>query len=173
MKKCFLGGFLIFSGICFSKYEKLETAITVFVFFCILTVAALQDIERMQISDGCCVAICAAAVPAMITMPEIPLEARLAGAVCVSAPMLVLTVLRRGAFGGGDIKLMAAGGFFLGWRITVIAALLAVFLGGLYCGYLLIVKKAERNSHFAFGPFLCMGMMLGTLFEQVIISLVG
>lgn len=169
MKKWFLGGFLICSGICFHKYETTGAAVTVFLFFCILAVAAFQDMDRMQITDGCCAAVAAAGLAAMITIPEITVVSRLLGAVCVSVPMLILAVVRPGAFGGGDIKLMTAGGVFLGWRITVMSAIAAVVLGGIYGGYLLVVKKAGRATKFAFGPFLCMGMMIGTLYGEEMI----
>lgn len=171
MKKWFLGGFLILSGICFYKYENSGTAVTVFAFFCILTAAALQDMDKMQISDGCCAAVFVPAFAAMLTMPEITITSRLLGTVCVSVPMLILAVVRPRAFGGGDIKLMAASGFFLGWRTTVISAVLAIIFGGMYGGYLLWVKKAEKTSRFAFGPFLCVGMMIGILYGERMIHL--
>ena len=97
-------------------------------------------------------------------MPGISLLARLAGALCVSVPMLVLAVLIPGAFGGGDIKLMAACGLFLGWKITLVSTALAILFGGIYGCYLLAAKKADRKAHFAFGPFLCIGMAIGLLY---------
>ena len=69
-----------------------------------------------------------------------------------------------GAFGGGDIKLMAVGGLFLGWRVAVTSAVISIFLGGAYSLYLLIIKHADRKTYFAFGPFLCVGMAIGKIF---------
>ena len=84
--------------------------------------------------------------------------------------MLVLTILIPGAFGGADIKLMAAGGMFLGWRCTVLAAVLAVLLGSIYGLWLLFVKQKERKGTFAFGPFLCAGMAAALLWGDKIIA---
>ena len=92
------------------------------------------------------------------------LGGRALGAVCVSGPMLLLCLLIPGAFGGGDIKLMAAVGLFLGWQHTLLAAFLAILAGGCYGIWLLATKKAGKKDHFAFGPFLCAGIVAAMLF---------
>ena len=118
----------------------------------------------MEIEDGCQIAMVILAAISIFTMPETSLLARLAGALCVSLPMLVLSIVIPGAFGGGDIKLMAACGLFLGWKITLVSAALAILFGGIYGCYLLAVHKADRKAHFPFGPFLCTGMAIGLLY---------
>ena len=153
-----LGGLLAL--LCVYKYENYGTALTVFAFFSILTVVAFLDIDTMEIEDGCQIAAVIVAAISIVTMPGISLLARLAGALCVSLPMLVLAVVIPGAFGGGDIKLMAACGLFL----TLVSAALAILFGGIYGCYLLAAKKADRKAHFAFGPFLCIGMAIGLLY---------
>lgn len=47
-------------------------------------------------------------------VPEHGLIDRLIGALIISVPMLLLALAIPGAFGGGDIKLMAVSGAFLG-----------------------------------------------------------
>ena len=37
--------------------------------------------------------------------------------------------------------------------------------GGVYGMYLLAAKKADKKDHFAFGPFLCAGIVLAMLFR--------
>lgn len=81
----------------------------------------------------------------------------------VSLPLFAITLAVPGAFGGGDIKLMAVIGFFLGWKMSLTAFMLAVFSGGIYGIGLLLSKKKGAKEHFAFGPFLCAGTAL-TLF---------
>lgn len=77
-----------------------------------------------------------------------------------------LSLLIPGAFGGGDIKLMAAAGLFLGWKSTVISAVLAVFAAGAYGLYIRMIKKAGRGQCFPFGPFLCAGMAAAVLWGK-------
>jgi leader peptidase (prepilin peptidase)/N-methyltransferase len=62
------------------------------------------------------------------------------------------------AFGFGDIKLMAAAGFFLGWQHTLVALFLGILIGGVYGIYLLATRKKGGEEHFAFGPALCAGI---------------
>ena len=71
-----------------------------------------------------------------------------------------------GGFGGGDIKLMAAAGLFLGWQRTLLAGFLALVGGGTYGIWLLAARKAGRRDHFAFGPFLCAGLAAALLFGE-------
>ena len=95
---------------------------------------------------------------------------RLLGVVCVSVPMLLLCLAVPGGFGGGDIKLMAAAGLFLGWRHTLLAGFLGLVGGGLYGIWLLAARRAGRRDHFAFGPFLCAGLVLAMLFGEPVLQ---
>ena len=82
----------------------------------------------------------------------------------------VLCLLIPGAFGGGDIKLMAAAGLFLGWQQTLLAMFFGILGGGFYGMYLLAAKKADKKDHFAFGPFLCVGIVLAILFGDPVLE---
>ncbi len=135
-------------------------------FFIVLLTASYQDIKKMEIKDGCHAAIVLLAAAAMLLDRNTGTASRLLGALCVSAPMLALSLLIPGAFGGGDIKLMAAAGLFLGWKSTVISAVLAVFAAGAYGLYIRMVKKAGRGQCFPFGPFLCAGMAAAVLWGK-------
>ncbi len=138
--------------------------LTAAAFLAVLAAASFWDITKREIPDGCHAAILALAAVSLYTMPGMAVSSRLAGAVCVSGCMLLITLVFPGAFGGGDIKLTAAGGLFLGWRAALVSMVIAVFSAGCYAGYLLVVKRAGRSAQFAFGPFLCLGMALGLLF---------
>lgn len=89
----------------------------------------------------------------------IAVKDRLIGAVIVAMPMLFLTVLMKGGFGGGDIKLMAVSGFLMGVKMIVYSAALGIVLGGIYVSVLLAEGKIGRKDAFAFGPFLVMGII--------------
>lgn len=78
----------------------------------------------------------------------------------VGVPMFLITLIRPGAFGGGDIKLMAVSGMVLGWEKCLSAFVCAVFFSGIYCLFLIICKKSGRKTAFPMGPFFCLGMMI-------------
>ena len=78
----------------------------------------------------------------------------------------VLEVLSRGDLGGGDVGLGALLGLYLGW-ISYEAILVGLFtsflVGGLFALVLLVTRKANRHTHFAFGPFLIVGTLIAVL----------
>ncbi len=94
------------------------------------------------------------------------------GGICVSLPMLIISLIVRGAFGGGDIKLMAACGLFLGFYSTLTGALIGMLTAGIYGIYLLLIKKAGRRAKIKLVPFLALGLSLAALFENLLISLI-
>ena len=96
----------------------------------------------------------------------------LIGAVCVSVPMLILALIIKGAFGGGDIKLMAAAGLYLGWKYTLAGLVVGMFIAGLYGIYLLIRKKAGAKSKLHIAPFLAYGLGAAALFGDLMIRLI-
>jgi leader peptidase (prepilin peptidase)/N-methyltransferase len=78
----------------------------------------------------------------------------------------VLEVLSRGDLGGGDVGLGGLLGFYLGWLSyeAIFVGLFASFLvGGFFAVALLVTRKANRNTHFAFGPFLIVGTLIAVL----------
>lgn len=122
--------------------------------------AAAGDIRKGTISNRINAAILALALGSAFVVPQVSLASRCLGVVCVSMPMLLLSCLRPGAFGGGDIKLMAAGGAFLGWRGILLSMALAIVAGGAACMALLLFQNKHRKDPVIFGPFLCLGMIL-------------
>lgn len=127
-------------------------------FFAILAAVAFSDGKTRKIPDGLVAAAGALGMISIPFFPEISLAARIAGFFSVSTVLLAIALIVPGAFGGGDIKLMAVCGFFLGWRMSFQAFFWAILMAGVYVVWLLIVKKAGRRVQFAFGPFLCMGI---------------
>lgn len=80
----------------------------------ILLSIALIDAETQTIPDRLNFALAVCGVAGTALSPA-GWRGHIIGAVCVSVPMFLLCLAIDGAFGGGDIKLMAAAGLFLGW----------------------------------------------------------
>ncbi|MDD3796686.1 MAG: prepilin peptidase [Lachnospiraceae bacterium] len=140
-----------------------------FAFFAICAIISLVDWDTMEIPNGFVIAMLVVALVSIPVFPEISAAKRLIGLAVVSVPMLLLSLAIPGAFGGGDIKLMAAAGLLLGWKLTLVSMFLAVLTGG-YGIYLLAGKKKGRKDHFAFGPFLCIGMTAALLWGQALLD---
>jgi leader peptidase (prepilin peptidase)/N-methyltransferase len=88
------------------------------------------------------------------------------GAVTTWALLFLVRVLSRGDMGGGDVSLGACLGLYLGWASStaVFVALLASFVvGGGVALTLLTLGKADRKTHFPFGPCLIVGSLVAVL----------
>ena len=88
-----------------------------------------------------------------------------ASALSASACRSCCWLLSEGAFGGGDIKLMAACGLFLGWKLNLTALFFALLVGG-RLGLAAADKTQGQKDQLAFGPFLCAGVAASALFGQ-------
>jgi prepilin signal peptidase PulO-like enzyme (type II secretory pathway) len=83
---------------------------------------------------------------------------------------LLLAVLSRGGVGGGDIKLYAVVGLFLGTPLLVLSVLLSTLSGTVYGVLLMLTKGAGRKTEIPFGPFIALGAMLSFLYGESIID---
>ena len=130
----------------------------IFAYLGILLVVALIDWDTQMIYDRFHIMILILAVFDFLLYPEREIVTRLIGALIISVPMLILALVIPGAFGGGDIKLMAASGLLLGTASTVCAMFIGIVTGGGYAAVMLAGKKLEKKDQFAFGPFLALGL---------------
>lgn len=93
----------------------------------------------------------------------------LIGAVCVSLFLYILYVASKGrAIGGGDIKLMAAAGLFLGWKEIILAFITGCVLGAII--HVLRMKISKAEHVLAMGPYLSFGIAFAGLFGKGIIE---
>lgn len=68
------------------------------------------------------------------------------------------------AMGGGDIKIFAPIGIFLGWKMTFVALLMSIILAGVISLILVIIKVKDRKSTIPFGPFIVIGTLVTYLY---------
>lgn len=127
-------------------------------------------------------------VPDVITLPGIPL-----GFLCATTVLPVgwvdsgLGILLGGGFlwamaglspylfgreglGGGDIKLLAMIGAFLGWKPALLTVLIGALAGSLVGVSLLALKKLQRNQYLPFGPFLALGALVSLFFQRELLD---
>lgn len=130
----------------------------IFIFLAVLMIVAGIDWDTCIIYDRFHVIIGILGLVSIGLFPGITLTSRLIGLAVIAVPMLVLALMIPGAFGGGDIKLMAVCGWLLGWKANLFAMFIGLLTAGLYCGIMLTKRKLRRKDHFAFGPFLAVGL---------------
>lgn len=135
-----------------------EYGITV-VYLMILCRIAYADWKYQIIEPWTHIGILTLACMEMVFRVGVSVQERCLGAVVIAVPMLVLTVLLKGGFGGGDIKLMAVSGFLNGVKVITYAGMLGIILSGIYVSMMLAAGKMGRKDSFALGPFLVMGII--------------
>ena len=87
----------------------------------------------------------------------------------VSLFLLLLLVLTRGqAMGGGDVKLMAATGLLLGWKLNLLAFAFGCILGSVI--HLFRMKIQGESHRLALGPYLALGVMISVLWGNQFIQ---
>ena len=77
-------------------------------------------------------------------------------------------VYKRETMGGGDIKLTAAIGAFLGWKMLLVGLFLAFLLGA--AGGLIYLAIGGRDKTIPFGPFLAAGALLALVIGQALLT---
>lgn len=96
------------------------------------------------------------------------------GLFAVSVLLWIIYQVSKGrAIGGGDVKLMAAAGLFLGWKNIIFAFCVGCILGAVI--HVARMKLSERkgqeaNHVLAMGPYLAAGIAIATLFGDSFIS---
>lgn len=77
-------------------------------------------------------------------------------------------VLSKGGMGGGDIKLIAMIGAFLGWKDVLLTIFIGAFTGSLVGIFLMLFKGKRRKDPIPFGPFLAAGAIISLFLDREI-----
>lgn len=136
----------------------------------IFVVISISDWRTHKIPDRWNAGILLVAVLLALVDSSVSWQERILGMFAVSVPMACLLFFVPGSFGGGDIKLMAVCGLILGWPRIAAAGFLSVVTGGCYAIWLLATRRAGRSDHFAFGPFLAVGVVLSLLYGDQLLA---
>ena len=75
----------------------------------------------------------------------------------------------REGMGGGDIKLLAMIGAFLGWRGVLVTLLLGSFTGAIIGIVLIVARGSDSRLPIPFGPFLALGAVCALFFGDALI----
>lgn len=87
----------------------------------------------------------------------------------VSLLLLAIYLISRGrAIGGGDVKLMAVCGLFLGWEKALLALGVGCVVGSII--HILRMKFSGANKVLAMGPYLSFGVFIAALFGNSILA---
>ena len=90
----------------------------------------------------------------------------------VSVPLAIIYYVSKGrAIGGGDVKLMAVAGLFLGWKLVLVALIAGCLYGSVI--HIIRMKVSGEGKQLAMGPYLSAGIVTALWFGQRIVEWYG
>ncbi|MBM3220948.1 MAG: prepilin peptidase [Candidatus Rokubacteria bacterium] len=115
------------------------------------------DLEHELIPDAITLPGVVTGLVANVATGAVPWLDSVIGAIVAGGGFFAIIVASGGGMGGGDMKLGAMLGSFLGWQLTIVALFLAVVAGGGGALAVLSTGKKGRKDPIPFGPFLALG----------------
>ena len=151
-RKSLLGILFTGSGLWLSLHVSIPEILFLLYATALLLLMTMTDFEQYCLFDDMMIPFALGGVIWCMVFPETAINhgiAVLAG----GGVFFLLAVLSGGALGGGDVKLVAALGLWLGTEQLLTVVCLGMVFGGVVAGILLLLKKKKRKSAFAYGPY--------------------
>jgi leader peptidase (prepilin peptidase) / N-methyltransferase len=157
------------------RFGPSHQAILYFAFISVLLAITFIDIDHRIIPDHLTLPGIPLAFLASFALPEISLIDSLLGILAGGGTLYAVAwgymrLTRKEGMGGGDIKLLAMIGAFIGWKgvlFTVFAASLVGSIAGLI---VMLRTRGDMKLAVPFGPFLSVGAIVYIFFGAELIS---
>ena len=164
----------LFAVCAFLKFGLTIEALISYIFIASLIVITFIDIDHRIIPDaislpGIPIGFAASFFSPVITYLESLIGILVGGGSLLLVAWVYGLITHKEGMGGGDIKLLAMIGAFVGWQGVLLTIFLSSAIGTL-CG-LLVMIRSRKNMKLAipFGPFLAMGAMIHIFFGNELI----
>ena len=161
--------FALLTLLCLLRFDLSVLCLRNWIFLCCLFCLSLVDLEAYIIPDGCLLIAAGAyiaALPFLGTGFGEILRAVLAG-IAFGGGLLLLSlvmekVLKRESLGGGDVKLFAVVGLYLGFVGTLLCVMLACVLGLVFAA--VRNRGGGKGRAIPFGPSISLAAALTLLY---------
>jgi leader peptidase (prepilin peptidase)/N-methyltransferase len=145
-----------------------------FAFLCSLIVITLIDLYHQIIPDVISLPGIAVGLLGSLVLPQGSfLQAFLGVLFGGGSLFLVATVyqwlLKREGMGGGDVKLLAMIGAFLGWKAVILTVVLSSFIGSVVGIALMLIRGKDFKYAIPFGPFLSLAAAIALYYGEPMI----
>jgi leader peptidase (prepilin peptidase)/N-methyltransferase len=159
----------------FLKFQFSPTFFALFLFCSALVVITFIDLEHQIIPD--CISLPGIGVGFAVSflLPWLGWKNSLIGIVAGGGSLLIVAygyqlLTKKEGMGGGDIKLLAMMGAFLGWRSIPFIIFTSSLLGSVVGISLMLARKKDSQLPIPFGPFLALGALLFIFFGRQLIT---
>lgn len=144
-------------------------------FFSSLVVVIFIDLSHQIIPDAITLpGMLLGLLAASTVLPPGPINSLiglfLGGGLFYLVAILSLALLKKEGMGGGDIKLIAMIGAFLGWKGMLLTIFLAALAGSVSGLFMVLVRGRSRAAPIPFGPFLAVGAMVSLFWGAEILQ---
>ena len=160
------------AGLFLAAYEAFgptaDAAVAAVLLAALVAITAI-DLQYQIIPDVVSLPGILAGCLANVATGRVPWVDSLLGIVVGGGVFLVIILASGGGMGGGDMKLGAMLGAFLGWKVVLVAVFVAVLLGGALALGLLASGKRGRKDPIPFGPFLALGGAAGLFYGERVV----
>lgn len=165
----------VFAVFTFLRFGPSLDSLIYFVFVSALIVITFIDLDLKIIPDvislpGIVLGFAASFVLSEVTVLESAIGLLFGGGILYLIAFGYHLLTGHDGMGGGDIKLLAMIGAFLGWKGVILTLLLSSFGGAIVGGVLMYA--CGKNSKYAipYGPFLALGAVMHLFFGERLIS---
>lgn len=156
------------------KYGPSWDYLIYFSFASALMVITVIDLDHQIIPDvislpGVGVGLISSFVLTHITFLESLIGMVLGGGSLFLVATIYQWLFKREGMGGGDIKLLAMIGAFLGWKAVILTILLSSLIGSVAGMVVIVFKGKDFKYAIPFGPFLSLGALISMFYGENII----
>ncbi len=168
-------GLTAFSSVLlFIKYGISLNYLIYFAFVSALIVITVIDLYHQIIHDvislpGIGVGLLSSLILSNITFWESLIGIISGGGILFLVAVGYQWLFKREGMGGGDVKLLAMIGAFLGWKSVFLTIILSSFIGSVVGIVLIAIKGKNLKYAIPFGPFLSLGAVISLFYQNEII----
>lgn len=146
-----------------------------FVFAAALVTITFIDLDHRVIPDvislpGIAVGLAVSLVSPLVTPVDAVLGALAGGGVLLGIALGYQAIRGQEGMGGGDVKLLAMIGAFLGWQSVFVTLMVASLIGSLIGVAVMLYQRADTKLAIPFGPFLACGALVALFFGDRILA---
>jgi leader peptidase (prepilin peptidase)/N-methyltransferase len=163
------------SFLLFVKYGATLTYLLYFSFISALIVITVIDLYYQIIPDvisipGIGVGLLGSLIIHYITFFNSLIGILVGGGSLFLVAILYQWFFKREGMGGGDVKLLAMIGAFLGWKSVILTILLSSFIGSIVGIAIILLKGKDFKYAIPFGPFLSLGAVISLFYGDGLVQ---
>lgn len=128
--------------------------------FSLSLVISQIDLEHYIIPNRLVIILLLTGIMYHILVQDLTILNRFFGLVLGFTVPFLMAIISRGGMGGGDIKLMAAIGWWLGFPGVLYALFVGALTGSIIGVILIALRLKKRKDPIPFGPFLVLGFLM-------------